>query len=424
MSKDQLKQEFPVLIGIDWADQKHDVCIQVVGKTQVIRKEIDHTPEALSEWVSELRRHFGDSPIAVCMEQSKGPLINFLIGHDLFVIFPINPKTLAEFRKAFRPSGAKDDPNDAELLLTLVIRHRDQLTVWKPDDEITRKINILSTKRRDAVNQRTALTNQLRSALKMYFPQALKLIGDDLYGPLSCDFLLKWTSLETLRNVRKKSIEKFYRDHHCYNSEIISKRLTIICEAIPLTSDPAVLETSPIEVKMLVNMIQQLNSSIAEYDKQIATLYPQHPNAEIFNSFPGAGPVCSARLASAFGTDPERYSSAAALQAYSGVAPITITSGKSHRVVARCFCPKFLRQSFVEYADISVQHSIWAKAYYSMQKQKGKRHNVIIRALAFKWMRIMFRCWIDKKPYDELLYIKSLQKHGSHILDHFSTSTC
>ncbi len=420
MPKEQSNQEFAAFVGLDWADQKHDVCLRAAGENQVSHKEIEHTPKALDEWVVELRKRFGDGKIAICLEQSKGPLINFLMGHDLFVLHPINPKTVAEFRKAFRPSGAKDDPGDAELMLTLVVCHRDKLVAWNPDDEITRKINILSRKRRDAVSQRTDLSNQLRSALKGYFPQALHLVGDDLYSPLSCDFLLQWPSLEKLKTVRQKTIERFYRDHRCYNAEVISQRLTIIREATPLTSDPAVLETSPIEVRMLVNMIQQLNDSIAEYDKQIETLYPQHPDAEIFKSFPGAGPVCSARLAGAFGTDRERYKSAKDIQTLSGVAPITITSGKSHRVVARCFCPKFIRQSFVEYAGISIQHSIWAKAYYSMQKKKGKRHNVIIRALAFKWMRIMFRCWNTQEPYDELLYLKSLQKRGSQILDNLS----
>ncbi len=408
--------DFVAFIGIDWADKAHAICLQANGESRVKHQKVEHSPEALNKWVGELHQRFGDGPIAVCLEQSKGSLINFLICHDLFVLYPINPKTLAKFREAFRPSGAKDDPNDAENLLDIIVSHRDKLTPWKPDDEVTRKINILARKRRDAVNQRTAFSNQQKAALKVYFPQALDLIGKDLSTPMSCDFLLKWPTLETIKSARRKTIEQFYKSHNCFKADLINDRLQIIRQAEPLTSDPAILATYPLEVTMLGKLLKQLTKSIAEYDRQLKALYPQHADAEIFSSFPGAGPVHSARLAAAFGTDRTRYKAAEDIQTSSGVAPIKVASGNTCRIAARYRCPKYDRQSFVEYAGQSINHSIWAGAYYAMQRQNNKRHNVIIRALAFKWMRIMYRCWQDKKNYDELLYLKSLQKKGAELL--------
>ena len=416
-----MNQEYSAFIGIDWADQKHDIATKIAGQKRATLKTIEHSPEALSQWVNDLRRRFGSGKIAICLEQSKGALINFLISHDFITLYPINPKTLAKFREAFRPSKAKNDPTDTELILEILLKHLNQLRPWKPDNALVRTISILAEKRRNAVDQRKATSNQLKSLLKGYFPQALDLVSEDLYMELSCQFLLKWPTLQVLQKAKKNSIEKFYRTFHCYKQDVINRRLEIIEKTTALTTDSAILDTSPIELKMLVKVLQQLTSSISEYDKQLATLYPSHPYANIFSSFPGAGPVNSARLASAFGTDKDRYQKPEDIHVYSGVAPITVQSGKSHWVAARYFCPKYLRQTFIEYAGQSIKSSIWAKAFYTMQQKKGKKHHVILRALAFKWIRIMFRCWKNNKAYDELAYLKSLKKRGSEVLKHLAT---
>ncbi len=91
--------------------------------------------------------------------------------------------------------------------------------------------------------------------------------------------------------------------------------------------------------------------------------------------------------------------------------------------LARYKCPKHLRQSFIECAGQSLQYSLWTAAYYRMQIEKGKTHNVILRALAFKWIRIMFRCWQDKIPYNELNYLQSLTRKGSKILNYMTAAT-
>ena len=390
---------------------------------KITRQQIKQSPEALNQWIGYLRNRFRNGPIAVCLEQSKGALINFLICHDLFVLYPINPKTLAKFREAFRPSGAKDDPDDATKLLEIVANHRNQLTPWKPAEEIVRIIDILARNRRDAVDRRKQVINQLRSVLKAYFPQAIDLVSEDICSPLTWDFLMKWPTLQKLQKVKDATLRKFYHDHHCYKKKVVETRLQLIRQTQPLTSDEAILKTSPIEVKLLCQLLKQYTQSIAEYEQQLKELYPQHPDAEIFRSFLGAGTVHSARLASAFGADRERYKSPESLQKYSAVAPITISSGKSKVALARYKCPKHLRQSFIECAGQSLQYSLWTAAYYRMQIEKGKTHNVILRALAFKWIRIMFRCWQDKIPYNELNYLQSLTRKGSKILNYMTAAT-
>ena len=167
---------------------------------------------------------------------------------------------------------------------------------------------------------------------------------------------------------------------------------------------------------MLARQLLQLGGALKEYDSKIEQLFAQHSDALIWQSFPGAGLTLAPRLACAFGTERSRYQSAAAIQQYSGTAPVTEKSGKNqHWVHRRWARPHFIHQSFFEYASQSVLHCSWAKVFIKDQLARGKTYPTAIRALAFKWQRIMFVCWRDRLPYDETTYLQSLQRRGSHL---------
>jgi Transposase IS116/IS110/IS902 family len=125
--------------------------------------------------------------------------------------------------------------------------------------------------------------------------------------------------------------------------------------------------------------------------------------------------VLAPRLLAALGSQRERYANAAEVQAYSGIAPVTERSGKKKWVHFRWACPKFLRQSFHEWAGHSIAHSQWARSYYQQQRERGKRHHAAVRGLAFKWIRIVFRCWKDRVAYDESKYLAALAKRNSPL---------
>lgn len=182
---------FAAYIGIDWADQKHDICLLAAGSSQAEARVIVNTPEAIQTWAQGLCQRFNGRPVAICLEQSRGPLFYALMEHAFITLFPINPNQAATYRKTFAPSGAKDDPVDAALLLDFLCRHYEKLTPWKPDDELTRKIRGLSEERRQAVNLRTQCAQRLAAKLKTYFPQVLEWFDRDLTTTLACDFLLK-----------------------------------------------------------------------------------------------------------------------------------------------------------------------------------------------------------------------------------------
>ena len=407
--------EYAALIGIDWADQKHDICLIDSATTQREACVLRHSPQAIQEWAAGLRHRFGGQKIAVCLEQSRGPLIYALMKYDFLTLYPVNPSTLSRYREAFSPSRHKDDASDAAYLAELLLSHRDHLRAWQPDDEQTRTLRYLVEHRRRLVDDRTRISNRVTSLLKCYFPQVLQWFPD-IRTTLVCDFLLRWPSLERLRRVRRETLSKFFRSHNSLRRETIEKRVGLIKEAVPLVTDRAVIAASALMVKVLAAQMKTTLSAIHEFDTEIAALCAVNEDFALMKRLPGAGQNYAARLTVALGTDRERWQSADELAQLSGIAPVIERSGKSCRVRWRYFCPKFLRQSFHEYAGESIRHSFWARAYYDEQRARGKSHQAATRALAFKWIRIIYRCWQTRTAYDEVKYLDGLRKKGSSLL--------
>lgn len=412
-------ESFQVILGVDWADERHAVCL--IDREKGLKESffVEQAPEALIEWVASLRKRFPDTPIAVCLEQKRGALIYALMKYEFLVLVPVNPKQLAKFREAVGASEAKDDPNDAQLLAELCAKHGEHLRIWKPDDQQTRLLALLAEERRHLVNERTALKNRLKSCLKEYFPQALRLCPM-LDSSLACALLARWPSLPALQAASDEEIIQLFRDCRCNNSQQRARRLQIIREGVPLTKDVAIVTSRQVLVRSLVRQIQDLNEAIEEFNSQIEAVFHTHTDYAIFQSFPGAGAAMAPRLLSAFGSDRDRYAGASDLQAFSGIAPVTRQSGKSRVVHRRWACNKFLRQTFHEYAAQSVKYSTWARAYYRMMKERTGGHHAALRALAFKWIRILYRCWQDRQVYDEARYLESLRRHQAPLLKYLA----
>jgi transposase len=177
-----------------------------------------------------------------------------------------------------------------------------------------------------------------------------------------------------------------------------------------------VIQAAVVLTRILVDLIATLRDGIATLELQIRRAAVAHPDFPIFDSFPGAGPALAPRLLAAFGSLRERYAHADDMQKYSGIAPVTERSGKTNWVHFRWACPKFLRQTFHEWAGHSIAFCSWARAFYDQQICAGKDHHAAVRALAFKWIRIAFRCWKDRVPYDDARYVESLRRRGSPLV--------
>jgi hypothetical protein len=226
-----MQTEFAALVAIDWADRKHAWALQISGSPERETGTIDHTPEAVEVWASELRLRFGGQRIAVALEQSRGPLVFTLTKYEHLVIFPVHPTVLVNYRKSFRPSGAKDDPSDARLLLDILMLHRDKLRQLTPDTPETRTLQFLVEERRKLVHEKTRYSNRLTAHLKMYFPQALAWF-DEIGSNIAAEFLERWPSLDKLQRARPATIERFFIDHNSRDREPLLYKLAAAAKRV------------------------------------------------------------------------------------------------------------------------------------------------------------------------------------------------
>jgi transposase len=409
-------ENYAALVALDWGDKTHAFARQAVGADDIERGAIEATPEMLHAWLEQLGKTYDGKPVALAVEAGRNSLLHALLEYPWLTIYPVHSATSARFRKAFTPSGAKDDGPDAAVILTLLRTHRAQLQPLVLDTPATRELAALVAARRGAVDQRTGTANQLGSVLKGYFPQALTLAGDDLTKPLALAFLRRFPELTAVQKARPATLSAFYREHNGRSAERIGERLALTARAKPLIKDRAVIAPALLEVARLVDLLAVHARHIALLEARIAEAFAAHPGAELFATLPGAGAALAPRLLVAFGGQPERYPTAAALQKYAGVAPVREKSGQKSWTHWRWAAPKFLRQSFVEWAGQTVGRCDWANAYYHQQRRAGKAHHAVLRALAFKWIRILWRCWHDNKPYDEQHYLAALRRHGSRLV--------
>ncbi len=206
-----------LFIGMDWADQKHDIYV-IDRQGKGFHQQLDHSAESINAWVAEMLRIAGGQPIAIMLEQSRGALIYALMFRENVLLYPINPKQLARYRESY-PGGGKNDPTDALYLARMLRERIATLTAWEPDDENTRLIANLSQQRRKLVDGQTKLRLQLTALLKSYFPVVLELFGKQHQLPLLLSVLCRWSDPRQLRRADRRLIRRVLSEHSLRNEQ-------------------------------------------------------------------------------------------------------------------------------------------------------------------------------------------------------------
>ena len=284
-----------------------------------------------------------------------------------------------------------------------------------------RTLTAMVEQRRGLVGDKTRITNRLNITLKEYFPQALGWF-EDRDTIMFCDFLQRWPSLKHVKRARPATLRSFFSAHNLRRAPLIEERINGIRSASALTDDPAVIRPHQLLVQALVAQLRVTLQAIDDFDAAITEVAERLPDYPLFASLPGAGSILAPRLLVAFGEQRERYGSAAELQNYAGVAPVLERSGNKCWIHWRLACPTFLRQTFVEWAGSTIPRSFWAGAYYQRQRAKGCSHQAALRALAYKWIRIVYRCWQTRTAYDESVYLNALKRRGSPLIAAMATT--
>lgn len=402
-----------LFVAIDRSDQKLSVAESDALSAPKL-SEISSSPEEIHAWILD-KLEQTEGLIFIAFENPAPNLICAFVQYERIIQYPLNPASTDNFRKAFAPSMAKDDGTDALSMLDMLIKHQDNLRPLKPETSEIRLLKSLVNDRRQAVDIGTMLNNILIDQMKRHFPQALN-IFDDITSSMACAFLKKWPTLQQAQSARPETLRKFFYLNHSRSEKLVEKRIGIIKNSQALTHDYAILEASKIHILTLIDQINANRRSVEVYTKKTKEIFSNHQDAFIFNSLPGAGEVMAPRLLAAFGSLRENFPEAADMQKFSGIAPVMKRSGKKEYISRRWRRPKFIHQTFVEFAQWSAIHCKWAKAYAKSRKDEGMAYWSVMRTLAYKWIRIIHTLWTKRCSYDELVHVKNLIEQGSRYI--------
>jgi len=394
-----------VFVGLDWAVHTHAVCIIDASGAVRDRFEIAHDRQGLAELMRRLAR-FGAS-LRIAIERPSGLIVDALVeaGHQ---VFPIHPNAVKASRPRYRSHGAKSDASDAYLLADLLRTDGHRWAALSPQSDSIRALRALVRSRDDLVATRVALGNQLHSTLDAFWPGAACIFAD-ITSPIGLAFLRRYPSPASAARLSEAQLLRFCRAQHYSGrrspAELLA-RLRAAAQALPgkLTNESMVHV-----VRSLVAVLNPLVAQISGLTRRIEHFVESLPDGQIIMSFPRAGRVCAAQILAELGDVRERFSTLDQLAAEAGAVPVTYQSGKTRSVTFRWACNHRLRLAITCLADNSRHANAWAHSIYAAARARGCDHPHAIRILARAWLRVIWRAWTDRKPYDPKLHLGALK---------------
>ena len=381
--------------GLDWASQTHAVCVIDERGTVALQFEIEHNAAGLAELCRRLHS-VGTTMIAI--ERPSGLIVDALLEGG-FTVVPIHPNVVKATRPRYRSHGGKSDASDAYLLADLLRTDGHRFKPLAPQSDDIRALRALVRGRDDLVATRVQLANQLRSLLQSFWPGATEVFAD-IDSPIALAFILRYPTPESASRLGNKRMAAFCAQHAYSGRRSAEELLARLHEAAAVTVDALEMEAKgelalslARTLNLLVDQIRLLTSRIEHHVGSIE-------DGRILMSFPRAGRVCAAQILSELGSVRERFPSDEQLAAEAGVAPVTYASGKIKAVTFRWACNHRLRAALTCMADNSRHANAWAASIYAKARARGCDHPHAIRVLARAWLRVIWRAWTDRKPYD------------------------
>lgn len=403
-------------MGFDWAKDHHEIVVVNRDSRVVLEMEIEHNAGGWHRLREKLVNLAGSdlSVVAAAIETTCGPAVEQLLELGCSV-YPLNPKAAQRYRDRKAPSGSKTDRLDA---LSFADALRTDGHAWrqlKPEDPTVQELRLICRDEVHLIGQRTALVNQLRQALQEYYPAVLEAF-DDWTMPASWEFVIRFPTPQALKKAGKRNWQKFLHTHHLYRSSTYEKRFDIFARATEFCGGQALTNAKSMLAVSLAKQLRVLQRQLEVYRDRIEQLFREHPDHDVFGSLPGIGGKLGPRLLSEFGEDRGRFPAYEALQCYAGTAPVSFQSGQIHRVKFRRACNKHLRTAVHLWSDLSRKKCTWAQVYYQQKRQEGKSHACALRCLGQRWLKILWKMWQTKRPYDEQMHMRNQIKHGSWVL--------
>ena len=394
-----------LFIGDDWAEAHHDIEIVDQEGRRLARRRLPEGVVGLEALHALVADHLDEdaepADVLVGIETDRGPWVQALIAAG-YTLYSVNPLQVARYRERHGTAGAKSDPGDAHTLAELVRLDRAHHRPMAGDSELAEHVKVLARTHQSMIWSRQRQTNALRSMLREFYPAALAAIGEDLAGRDALALLAIAPSPEDGRRLsRAKIAAALRRAGRQRNLEATAERIQAALRAPQLEAHPGVIGAYTASVKALVAVIAELVTQTAVLRGEVEAGFGRHPDAEIYLSQPGLGPVLGARVLAEFGDDPTRYADPKARKNYSGMAPITRASGTKRVVLARYARNRRLADALYQQAFAALTASPGARAYYDRQRVRGATHHQALRALANRLVGILHGCLRHHTRYDE-----------------------
>jgi transposase len=398
--------------GFDWAKDHHDIVIVDRAGQIVADFQIAHTAAGWQRWREQLLA-LGPA-VAASVETSQGVVVEQLL-HSAVTVYPVSPASAKRYRERKAPSGNKTDHLDAWSLA-------DALRVdghgWKalaPEDPRVVELRLLCRDEVALIEERTALMNQLQSALHEYYPAALEAF-EDWTLPSAWAFVENFPTPQRLLAAGRRKWEKFLHSHRLARPQTYEQRLEIFARAGEFVSSEALTRAKSRLAVARAQMLRTLQGQLDAYRAEIEKRFAEHPDHDLFGSLPGAGPKIAPRLLSEIGADRARFAEPSGLQCLAGTAPVSYQSGQIHKVHLRRHCNKLLRHAVHLWANLSRQSCTWAAVYYDQLRARGKSHAGALRCLGQRWLKILWKMWQTGTLYDAETHTRNQLKHGSWVL--------
>ena len=395
--------------GIDWASEAHEVCISDEGRVTG-RFSPAHDEEGMIELVTRLDRA-GVARVAI--ERPDGILVERLLGAGIEVL-AIHPNQVKAARPRFAVAHGKSDRFDAYVLAELARTDAHRFRALRPDGDETKALRALTRAREDLVGVRVELANQLRAQLEAFWPGAL--IFSEVDSSISLAFLRRCPAPSDAKGLGPRRMEGFLARHR-YSGRRGAEELLGRMRSAPVgLAGELETEARRAVVLGLVTALEPVVAEIAELTSQIRGALAAHPDAAIFGPLfrDRRTAICPATLIAELGDRRERYPTAAAMAADAGMSPVALESGKLRVATFRRACDKRLRDAVATLADSTRHWHPWAKEVYAKARARGQDHPHAIRTLGRAWIRVLWRCWRDRVPYDPALHgnLRRLQPVG------------
>jgi transposase len=394
-----------VYIGIDWSEQKHDICYMHENGEVLRSLQISHNMEgfyALDKAREELGISFQECMVG--LETAHSLLVDYLWDQGYTQIVVLPPQVVKSNQGRYRQSGARDDRWDARLIADILRTDHKHYAVWQPDSLLTRQIR--STVRmvyhlnREIVRN----SNRLRAVLLRYYPAALNLFTR-LSAPLTLAFIQTYPTPQAATALSYTEFTDFVRKHHHTQPRKWMHSYNTLQQPYPPTSSDIVAVYAPQAIS-LAKILTVFIECKETWIKELTRLYESHPDRHIFESLPAAGTFLEPALLAKLGDDRQRFPTARILQAVAGTCPITKRSGKRKSIRFRRACDREFRSIVQQWAKLTLDVSPWADAYYRSILPSCDNTNDAVRRLANRWLEILWRLWQDRVPYDQSYHLK------------------